>query len=282
MKHLRGMCQRVPMHSMQRSWSRMRWIVGLVVVVGCCFFVSAHRGAKAHDTSSSTAVSNNTSLADKSPIQASSTGVPSAHVPPTFGKSHFIVGMSAEETARRCSLVPVAHKTEEAVNAYDMVCLGVFPQVLFSPHDDVRKTLVYLIDHEKKSIKIAAYTVTEPKVAQALVAAIKRGVFVSLVVDRSCLDMTSQKIKILRKAGAEIAVFDGKTREDGALMHNKFYLFEENLKNKQLVWTGSANTTRSAYERNHENVNIFEGTTLFGRYTKEFELLMTVAERLKS
>jgi len=206
----------------------------------------------------------------------------SKQVPPTFGKSHFIVGMSAEETARHCATVPLAKKGEDHVNAYDMVCLGVFPQVLFSPHDEVRKALVYLIDHEKKSVRMAAYTVTEPKVAQALCAAKKRGVAISLVVDRSCLDMTSNKIKILRKTGVDVAIFDGKTHEDGALMHNKFFLFEENIKNKKLVWTGSTNTTKSGYERNHENAMIVEEAVIFARYEKEFELLISLSERLKS
>lgn len=204
------------------------------------------------------------------------------HVPPSFGKSHFIVGMSAEETARYSAKSSVKVDNDESVNACDMVCLGVFPQVLFSPHDDVRKALVHLINNEKKSIKVAAYTVTEPKVAEALIAAIKRGVAVSLVVDRSCLDMAAHKIKLLRKAGLEVAVFDGKTHEDGALMHNKFFLFQQNFKNKKLIWTGSANTTKSGYARNHENVIIFEEPTLFARYEKEFTFLTTIAENLKS
>ena len=202
--------------------------------------------------------------------------------PATFGKSHFIVGMPAEEMARHCAVVPAQQHDEEAVDAYDMVCLGVFPQVLFSPHDEVCKTLVHLIDNEKKSIKIAAYAVTEPTVANALGAAAKRGVTIELVLDRSCLDMPSNKVKTLRKAGASVAIFDGKTREDGALMHNKFYLFEENLKNKKLLWTGSANTTKSGYTRNHENVMIMEDQKLFGRYDKEFKKLMKLADVLKS
>lgn len=269
--------------------SSTRWLLGIAIFGCCCFFVKqelaiATKTTESHKVTTqqaeSSVISGQSRVELSEPKKTLST-MKHDQVPPTFGKSHFIVGMPAEETARRCA-VATPKKDDVTVNAYDMVCLGVFPQVLFSPHDEVCKTLVHLIENEKKSIKIAAYAMTEPKVAKALCAAAKRGVAISLVVDRSCLDMASNKIKLLRKAGVEVAIFDGKAREDGALMHNKFYLFGENINNKSLLWTGSANTTKSGYERNRENVMVVDEPVMFGRYGKEFELLLTVADRLKS
>ena len=289
MKHLRSIRNVVSIKMARSMRPATRWLLGLAIF-GCCFFFVKQELASATKTTGrqneevlekkSSSQEKTSFFATQNPKQIAS-AASSKQTPPAFGKSHFIVGMSAEETARYSAKPSVDAQEDTSVNACDMVCIGAFPQVLFSPHDDVRKALVHLIDNEKKSIKIAAYAMTEPQVAKALSAAVKRGVTIGLIVDRSCLDMSSNKIKVLRKAGIQVAVFDGKTREDGALMHNKFYLFEENIKNKRLIWTGSANTTKSGYERNHENVMIFEEPTLFARYEKEFKLLGTIAENLK-
>ena len=289
MKHLRSMRNVVSIKMARSMRPATRWLLGLAIF-GCCFFFVKQElasAAKVTDRQNEEVLEKKSSSQEKTSFLVTknskhiASSANSKQVPPAFGKSHFIVGMSAEETARFSAKLPTVEQEDVSVNACDMVCLGAFPQVLFSPHDDVRKALVHLIDNEKKSIKIAAYAMTEPQVAKALSAAAKRGVTIGLIVDRSCLDMSSNKIKVLRKAGIQVAVFDGKTREDGALMHNKFYLFEENIKNKRLIWTGSANTTKSGYERNHENVMIFEEPTLFARYEKEFKLLGTIAENLK-
>jgi len=272
MKHLRNMRKVVNMKVVRGMRPTIRLLLVIALFCCCFFFVKQELASTAKITKVS-------KISAEKEFSDSTTNY--KQVPPTFGKSHFIVGMPVEETARHCAAASPAPE-DTPVNAYDMVCLGVFPQVLFSPHDQVCKTLVHLIDNEKKSIKVAAYAMTEPNVAKALCSAIKRGVSVALIVDRSCLDMASNKIKLLRKAGVEVYIFDGKTREDGALMHNKFYLFEQNIKNKKLLWTGSANTTKSGYTRNHENVMIVDDPLLFARYAKEFDLLLTVAELLKN
>jgi hypothetical protein len=295
MKHLRSMRKMVNTPLIRALRPGTRWLLGIVFIGSCCFFVKQELASatKTVGVQKKSHKVERFARTEQQPESSVVSGQPRAElsetkkiasaqqVPPTFGKSHFIVGMPADEVARRCAVASPA-KDDVAVNAYDMVCLGVFPQALFSPHDEVCKTLVHLIENEKKSIKVAAYAMTEPQVAKALSAAIKRGVAISLIVDRSCLDMASNKIKLLRKTGVDVAIFDGKTREDGALMHNKFYLFEENIKNRRLLWTGSANTTKSGYVRNHENVMIVDEPVIFARYVKEFDLLLTIADRLKS
>lgn len=203
---------------------------------------------------------------------------PSLKVPETFGKSHFIVGMPREMTAA-CRVQPT--KEPDDSSPYTLLCQGVLPQSFFSPHDDLRKALLHLIKEEKKSIKIAAYVLTDADIVKAVCDAFKkRGVEVAVVVDRSCLQMRGHKVTDLRKAGIPVAVFDGELGEEGAIMHNKFVLFGENMGKKSLVCTGSANITRSAYGSNYENVIVLDDPNIWAHYAKEFALLEKNARRM--
>src|SRR4051812_46747983 len=55
----------------------------------------------------------------------------------------------------------------------------------FAPDDNLEELLVFLINHEKKSIRTALYLITNHAVAKALANAVLRGVMVSLVADKS-------------------------------------------------------------------------------------------------
>ena len=57
------------------------------------------------------------------------------------------------------------------------------------------------------------------------------------------------------------------------LMHNKFFLFEENILSRSVVWTGSFNVTAAAGKSNRENVIVSEEKLYIDKYSKEFEQL---------
>jgi phosphatidylserine/phosphatidylglycerophosphate/cardiolipin synthase-like enzyme len=97
----------------------------------------------------------------------------------------------------------------------------------------------------------------------------------------SCLREPSNKLGDLYEN--DIAVFICMPERKGAkssLMHNKFILFEKNIYGRKIVWTGSANMTRSALtEIHHENVVILDDISLYQEYEKKFAQLKKRSER---
>jgi phosphatidylserine/phosphatidylglycerophosphate/cardiolipin synthase-like enzyme len=92
--------------------------------------------------------------------------------------------------------------------------------------------------------------------------------------------MHGNKVGVLQKANIPVAVFDGEMGEDGAIMHDKFMLFGDNMGNKALLCTGSANVTNAAYGRNHENVIVLDDQKICMRYDKEFAFLIKSARKM--
>lgn len=151
---------------------------------------------------------------------------------------------------------------------------NIIGAALFSPDDNIQNTLVYLINNEKTEILTAIYTITQKDVAEAFVNASKRGVKLEFVVDRSYGSDRFSKVPLLANNRIPIWVCQSNpTDKYNALMHDKFCVFENNIENKKLLWTGSYNFTQSANLRNQENVVILENEVLINRFKKQFEHL---------
>jgi phosphatidylserine/phosphatidylglycerophosphate/cardiolipin synthase-like enzyme len=121
------------------------------------------------------------------------------------------------------------------------------------------------INKAQRSIHIAAYEFDLTPVAEALIAAQQRGVEVQWVTDdENGLEVDGDKgrgqFAMLRKAGIPVKD-DGR----GALMHNKFIVFDG-----RTVWTGSANPTRNDNFRNNNNVLILDAPEVAAIYEREF------------
>jgi len=145
---------------------------------------------------------------------------------------------------------------------------------LFSPHDKPEARLVGLIKKTQNSLCAAVYTITNKRITDALIAAHKRGVKITIITDYSSLETPAGKIDALKNAGIDVVVFKPRTSSlrYRPLMHNKFAIFDCNEK-ERWVWTGSFNWTRSANISNHENVILSSNKKLFERYSHHFEKL---------
>lgn len=114
------------------------------------------------------------------------------------------------------------------------------------------KALSYLlakIDGAKKTIAVTMFTLTHPCIVERLVAAQKRGVEISLYVDRYTAEGASQKsINSLLEAGALVFVSSG-----NQLLHHKGALIDE-----EIFIIGSANWTKSAFENNQDCLLVLE------------------------
>lgn len=108
--------------------------------------------------------------------------------------------------------------------------------------------IVQKIRAAKKTISVQAYSFTSEPIAQALIDAYKRKVAVEIVLDKS------QRIGKYTKAGdlarSNIPVFiDAKH----AIAHNKIIIIDNST-----IITGSFNFTKSAEEKNAENLLVIK------------------------
>ncbi len=171
---------------------------------------------------------------------------------------------------------------------FSLLCAAVYGEstpiesceALIAPKQELMEKLIELINAEKTSVKIAVYTLTNRKVAQALLDAKKRGVSVEVIIDGA-----SRKPKFtigeFIKADIPVFIFEKKEEKKGkAHMHHKFCL----LGNREtpLIWTGSFSPSYSANHDHRENVLIISLEKVFLEYEKEFESLKNFhCKRLK-
>lgn len=66
-----------------------------------------------------------------------------------------------------------------------------------------------------------------------------------------------------------------------SLMHNKFFIFEQNLHDQTLLVTGSFNCTYSAQKYNQENIVILDMPQLIQKYQNQFKWLKSHAKPLE-
>lgn len=144
--------------------------------------------------------------------------------------------------------------------------------VFFVPDEDVKILLLGLIhmSKPKSKIRIAIYQLTDKDIVEALIAAHKRGVILEIITDQSCIHSRYEKITQLRRLGIPVHVYGGKYY---SIMHNKFFVFDNTIGGKAVLFTGSANATMGGTTRNEENVWIIENKKIIDQYKNKFDTL---------
>jgi phosphatidylserine/phosphatidylglycerophosphate/cardiolipin synthase-like enzyme len=103
--------------------------------------------------------------------------------------------------------------------------------------------LIETLNEAKQKITIAMFTLTQSQIAEALIAAQRRGVAVTIAIDYYTSRGASKKtLRTLEKEGVKILLSQGKE-----LLHHKWALIDE----KTLI-LGSANWTQAAFTKNHD------------------------------
>jgi phosphatidylserine/phosphatidylglycerophosphate/cardiolipin synthase-like enzyme len=131
----------------------------------------------------------------------------------------------------------------------------------------VEEKLIGLINAAQSSIHIASFEFDLTNVANALIVAKGRGVDVRWVTDdeHGLLADTEPghgQFAMLQAAGIEVKDDLGRT----AFMHNKFWIFD-----RQIVWTGSTNITKSGIYTQNNNVIVVRSPELAAVYELEFD-----------
>ena len=148
--------------------------------------------------------------------------------------------------------------------------LGTTPS--HDPRLDCAKAIIDLFNGAQKTAHVAIFTLTEPRIVDAMIAARKRGVAVAVVADAGQSQSPSnpvqkQMIAKLRRAGVSVHLAVKQT----ALMHNKVGIFDG-----KTVCTGSFNWTNAAEKHNDENLLIIDGTQVASAYEKfVFQRILT-------
>jgi phosphatidylserine/phosphatidylglycerophosphate/cardiolipin synthase-like enzyme len=139
--------------------------------------------------------------------------------------------------------------------------------VAFTPGDDVARLIVDRLGKARKSVHMQAYLLTDRGVANALLAARRRGVEVELVGDANQHANGGQPhLEALGRAGVRVWL-------DGAhaAAHDKVIIIDAALPAATVI-TGSYNFTRAAQRANAENVVVLSGNrALTDRYLANFE-----------
>jgi len=133
----------------------------------------------------------------------------------------------------------------------------------FMPNERGLGRLIGLLGACQVSLDICLYTLTHDRLAEAVLAAHRRGVRVRLIADdEKSLDPGSD-VTGLASAGIPV-----RTDCAPSQMHNKFAVLDG-----RLLLTGSFNWTRSAAEQNQESFIISDEPALVTAHAREFERL---------
>lgn len=133
--------------------------------------------------------------------------------------------------------------------------------IYFSPNGGCTEAIVGRIKSAKHSIRVMAYSFTSAPIAEAILAAKKRGVVVDIVLDKSQASHQYSAATFLHNQGAS-PLIDGAH----AIHHNKVIVIDE-----RVVVTGSFNFSAAAEKSNAENLIIFgDHKEIAAAYTEEF------------
>lgn len=127
-------------------------------------------------------------------------------------------------------------------------------QVAFTPGDDATQLIVDAIAGARYEILVQAFSFTNQKIADALIASQKRNIQVKIIADRGQIKkMERGLIPYLASQGITVFV---DSKHDAA--HNKVIVIDHDSERPVLV-TGSFNFTHAAQSRNAENLLIIRG-----------------------
>jgi phosphatidylserine/phosphatidylglycerophosphate/cardiolipin synthase-like enzyme len=154
-----------------------------------------------------------------------------------------------------------------------VACLALSPALArvdaaFSPGDDIAALITQRIAGSRKSVQMQAYIFTDRRIANALLAARKRGIAVEVIGDAAQFESGGlPHLRALERAGARIYL-----NSLHAASHNKIVIID-GAEPAATVITGSYNFTSAAQSRNAENVVVITGNRrLAQRFTANFEL----------
>jgi len=146
----------------------------------------------------------------------------------------------------------LTHVTEPATSGASRAC--------FSPGDGCLSTILGELGRARKTADICVFTITDDRIAQAIVAAHQRGVAVRIITDNDKQYDGGSDIDRLRRAGVALKVDESEHH-----MHHKFAVLDG-----AVLLNGSYNWTRSAGAFNEENLVVTSESKLVASFAHHF------------
>ena len=146
-------------------------------------------------------------------------------------------------------------------------------QAAFTPGDNIAAMIVERIRGAQSSVRMQAYLFTDKRIANAMLAAVKRGVRVEIVADEAQAESGGAPyLHALRREGARIY-----SAAPGGAAHNKVLIIDADRPGGAVI-TGSYNFTRAANARNAENVVVISGSPgIARRFVDNFDYHRSLA-----
>jgi phosphatidylserine/phosphatidylglycerophosphate/cardiolipin synthase-like enzyme len=141
-------------------------------------------------------------------------------------------------------------------------------EVYFSPQDGISQHLAGLVSKASQSIDILAYTFTLEPLAESIKAQAAAGVKIRGVFEKEQLESEGNDYPLFLQAGYDVHL-DG----NPGLMHHKVIIIDG-----KIVVSGSYNFTRSADEKNDENLLIIYDPQIAALFEQEFEAIYNQAQ----
>ncbi len=142
-------------------------------------------------------------------------------------------------------------------------------EILFAPEDHVAERIVGLLADSSQSVDMLAYSFTLDALAKTLVTLSGRGVTIRGVMDEEQVyNNIGTEYDRMRQAGLDFHLDSAP-----AAMHEKVIIIDSNI-----VILGSFNFTRSADEKNDENILILYDPDIAALYEAEFEKIYSSAQ----
>ena len=138
---------------------------------------------------------------------------------------------------------------------------GTAVETYFSPEDHAADRLIELIASTEENIHFLAYSFTSDDIASAMIERAQNNVFVHGVMERpQYRSNTGTEYERLISGGVDVRL-DGNPDN----MHHKVIILDESI-----VITGSYNFSKSAEERNDENMLIIHSPEIAAVYLEQF------------
>lgn len=134
--------------------------------------------------------------------------------------------------------------------------------VYFSPGEECRSAIINGLKSATRKIRICVFTISDNEITNIILDRKKYGIDISIISDNDKAYDKGSDLFRLREEGVEVRFDRGP-----AHMHHKFALLDD------VLLTGSYNWTRSAAERNYENVLLSHDKSLYHEFSAEFDRL---------
>jgi len=144
----------------------------------------------------------------------------------------------------------------------------IFIDVQFSPGEACARRIIGLLDGCRRTADLCVFTITDDRITDAVLRALKRGTGIRVVTDDEKAYDEGSDVRRMAQAGIPVRV-DASPYH----MHHKFALFDGTT-----VLTGSYNWTVGAARNNEENLVVSNDRRLVTAFSSEFERLWKAFE----